>query len=395
MNARQWCYGFVVWAGLSLCGVSSVWAQAVKVVEYYNKPLDAYFITGRLNEQTALDAQPSFERTGMSFQAVAAAGAPSSVTRVCRFYINTATPFANTHFYGREGIDCESIRSLNLTGFAWEDYDFALQQPVNGSCPAGTTTIYRSFRPAGGGKTANHRYSASPDSYIAMSNSGYKGEQDAFCATSATDVSFPVASSCGTLFYQRVRVGYQSSTDAGATDSFERFHSGSTFTFNNVPAVAIVERNSTGQTLTLGIQETAINWTDLGNSSFTDAGTVDLAYAPPTVYPRRMAIGQRLDISRRGDFTPAQSSGNLTQTGSFTHVGRESVTVPLGTYDACKFSRELNTTYSSGRIEVSRATIWVAANVGIVKSSTAVTTTVGSSTTNVTTTVNATTLRPL
>lgn len=392
MIAGKWCQWLAVLLGW---WVSSVWAQAVNVVEYYNKPLDAYFITGRANEQTALDALASFERTGMSFQAVAASGAPASATRICRFYINTVTPFANTHFYGREGIDCEPIRSLNLAGFSWEDYDFALQQPVSGACPPGTTTIYRSFRAAATGKTANHRYSTSAESYISMANSGYKGEQDAFCATAATDVTFPVASNCGTLYYQRVRVGYESRTDTGVTESFERFHSGSTFTFNAVPAVPVVERKATGQTSTLAIQETAINWTDLGSSTIASTGASDLIYVSPTIYPRRMSVGQRIDISRRVDFNPVQRLGAWTQNGSFTHVGRESVTVPLGTYDACLFSSEMTTTFGTGGTEVARATIWVAANVGVVKTSTRITSTSGSTTTNVTTDVAAVTLRPL
>lgn len=392
MIAKYWCNGIAICLGLSL---SSAWAQAVNVIEYYNKPLDAYFITGRVNEQAALDAQPSFERTGMSFQAVAAVGAPASMTRICRFYINTTTPFASTHFYGREGIDCESIRALNLAGFAWEDYDFALQQPVSGTCPTGTTSVYRSFRPAGGGKTANHRYSTSPDSYIAMANSGYKGEQDAFCATAVTDVTFPAAGNCGTLYYQRVRVGYESRTSTGATELFERFHSASTVTFNGVTAVPVVERTAAGENVTLAIQETAIDWRDLGSSTITTSGSTDLIYTPATVYPRRMSIGQRISINRQVTFNPALSTGAWTQAGSFTYTGRESVTVALGTYDACKFSSELTTTFGTGRTDVTRATIWVAADVGIVKSTTQVTSTTGAASTSVTTDVAAITLRPL
>ena len=43
----------------------SAFAQQVTVVEFYNKTLDAYFITGRLTEQQTLDAQLDFRRTGM------------------------------------------------------------------------------------------------------------------------------------------------------------------------------------------------------------------------------------------------------------------------------------------------------------------------------------------
>jgi hypothetical protein len=385
----------IILGALLSVSAALTWAQAVTVVEYYNKPLDAYFITGRVAEQTALDAQASFERTGMTFQAVAASGAPASATRVCRFYISTATPFSSTHFYGREGVDCEQIRALNVAGFAWEDYDFALAQPVGGSCAPGTTTIYRSFRAAIGGKTANHRYSASPESYIAMSNSDYKGEQDAFCTTKATDVTTPFATTCGTLYYQRVRVGYESRTDGGVVTNFERFHSGDTIAFNGVSAVPIVERTSGAQTNTLLIQETAINWTEVGTSTLAPTGATEFVYTPPTSYPKRMAAGQRIDFTRRADLSPAQSTGSSTQVGAFTHVGREAVTVPLGAFDACKFSSELTTTYATGRIDVSRSTIWVAAYVGIVKSSTKTSSTVGTTTTSVTTEVSAITQRPL
>ena len=45
--------------------LTPAWAQPVTVVEYYNKPLDAYFITGRAAEQQQLDALGDFQRTGM------------------------------------------------------------------------------------------------------------------------------------------------------------------------------------------------------------------------------------------------------------------------------------------------------------------------------------------
>lgn len=66
-------------AALALTALSSslnsAWAQSVTVTEYYNKTLDAYFITGRANEQQTLDATADFQRTGMTFQAVAASAA--------------------------------------------------------------------------------------------------------------------------------------------------------------------------------------------------------------------------------------------------------------------------------------------------------------------------------
>lgn len=362
--------------------VTGAGAQSVTVIEYYNKPLDAYFITGRATEQQQLDAQVDFQRTGMSFQAVAAAGAPATATRICRFYISATSPFTSSHFYGREGTDCEYIRAQNLPGFTWEDYDFALDQPVGGVCAANAVTIYRGYRSAANGKTGNHRYSASAASYVAASNDGYAGEQAAFCATAATDVTPVVSADCGTFYYQGVRVGYQSLTGTGLPESWVRYHSGTMTTFNGQPAVPIVERYTSGTTSTLKklmIQETADTWTDLGISTQDNGGTLEIYYTPPTVYPRRMTIGQRVEINRYAVYAPVQNFGSPSQIGYRMLVGREAVSVPAGTFDTCKFSSELTTQYAAiGRTDVARTTTWVAAGVGIVKSSTLETTAFGS-----------------
>lgn len=135
----------------------------------------------------------------MAFQATAVATAAASQTKICRSYISVASPYVSSHFYGRQGIDCESIRAQNLAGFSWEDYDFATQQPTAGACPAGTTTIFRGFRAAAGGKTSNHRYSSSQATYDAAIAAGYVGEGAAFCVTAAaaTLITGPVATAVG------------------------------------------------------------------------------------------------------------------------------------------------------------------------------------------------------
>ena len=180
---------------------SAVWAgaQTINVVEYRNKALDAYFITGRANEQALLDTVADFSRTGMTFQATAAASAPATLTRICRFYVSLANPFVNSHFYGRQGVDCESILAANPAGFNYEGYDFALQTPATTACPAGTTTVYRSFRALAGGKTSNHRYTVSAAAYASAATAGYVGEGAAFCATAVTDASGPTATAVGVV----------------------------------------------------------------------------------------------------------------------------------------------------------------------------------------------------
>jgi hypothetical protein len=387
----------IILGALLSVSAALTWAQAVTVVEYYNKPLDAYFITGRVAEQTALDAQASFERTGMTFQAVAASGAPASATRVCRFYISTATPFSSTHFYGREGVDCEQIRALNVAGFAWEDYDFALAQPVGGSCPAGSTTVYRGFRPAANGKTANHHYTTSFASYSAGINAGYVGELAAFCSTAATDVTQTVAADCGTWYYPVARINYQSTTSAGVADSWVRFRANSPVVFNDKQATPIVDLPPSGLTRLTLIEDATDTWTELGTRNQGNTGSLETYFTPATIYPRRMTVGQQVAINRTLTSDPVDPAGSGTQTGNITLAGREAVTVTAGTYNACKFTSETTTRYAtSGRTEVARTTLWVAANVGIVKSTTLLRTTTGGAspvTTEITTDVTAVSAR--
>lgn len=376
--------------------ITSVSAQTVTVIEYYNKPLDAYFITGRTTEQQTLDANIDFARTGMTFQAVGATAVTATTTRICRFYISTTAPFTSSHYYGREGTDCELLLGRNLPGFSYEGYDFALAQPVSGVCPTNTTTIYRSFRPAANGKTPNHRYTASAASYTAATSAGYNGEQAAFCATAATD-STPVAQAdCGTFYFPAVRVSYQSLTSTGIPNSWLRLKTDSKTPFNGVDATIVVDRY-TGSIGKILISDATDNWSDLGTSTQDDSGaTLDTFFNPPTVYPRRMTVGQQIDISRATAFDPAQTTGSASANGYVRFVGRETVTVGAGTYTACKFSSEITSAFATAsRTSVARATTWVAPNVGIVKSSTSDTVTVGAGTTTTTTEVTAVAVQPL
>jgi BNR repeat-like domain len=175
---------------LTVCSIQAH-AQAVNVVEYYNATLDSYFITGRSNEQALLDGLASdFRRTGMQFTATAAASARAGDVRICRFYISVASPFASTHFYGRERIDCESLVTQNLPGFSYEGFDFAVSAPLGAdACPADALVrVYRNFRAAANGRTANHRYSVSRNNAEALSATGFAPEGVAFCVSAATDV---------------------------------------------------------------------------------------------------------------------------------------------------------------------------------------------------------------
>jgi hypothetical protein len=176
------------WLAASPCAAD---VQA-KVVEFYNVPLDAYFITARVDEQSALDGVADFRRTGMSFTAAPAfQPAPPDYVSVCRFFISSDNPFVRSHFYGRGDTDCADLlsRSVFPVGFTYEGEDFKTPMPISGACAAPATPIYRSFRAAANGKTSNHRYSASSADHAAAQRVGYVDEGIAFCVTGASAVA--------------------------------------------------------------------------------------------------------------------------------------------------------------------------------------------------------------
>ena len=173
--------------------------ETLIVVEYYVKTLDAYFITGRTNEQQILDRSGDISRTGVTFQAINAANANPDLTKICRFYVGQTSPFVSSHFYGRQGKDCESILAIKPPGFNYEGLDFAVQ-PLNQQqnsagviteiCPAGFSAVRRSFRPlnTSTGKTSNHRYTVSAATAARAAAAGYVPEGIQFCANFITDV---------------------------------------------------------------------------------------------------------------------------------------------------------------------------------------------------------------
>ena len=177
---------------LGFAGSAAQAVETVTVVEYYNQSLDAYFITARPAEQALLDAANGFNRSGTRFVANAAVDATAAQTRICRFYIAGTSPFVSSHFYGAESRDCVPLLAAVPPGFSFEGYDFAVTPAdAAGTCPANARTpVYRAFRAATHGKTANHRYTPSRVEYDRMIALGWAGEGVAYCTTAA---QYPVA----------------------------------------------------------------------------------------------------------------------------------------------------------------------------------------------------------
>jgi C-terminal processing protease CtpA/Prc len=160
--------------------------QAVTVVEYYNKSIAAYFLTGRAAEQATLDGISTFERTGVSFVATTAAGAAAPLDGVCRYRIAITGSSFSSHFYGLTA-DCATIASYNLSNFFNEGFDFAVERPSAGACPASSPVpVYRALRKQSPVDVPNHRYSTSQTAYQEMLTRGWTGEGIVFCAKSAT-----------------------------------------------------------------------------------------------------------------------------------------------------------------------------------------------------------------
>lgn len=164
-----------------------VFAQtAVTVVEYYNTTIAAYFLTGRVAEQTALDGIAAFERTGMTFVATSASAAALPLDPVCRYQIAVSDSTASSHFYGLPA-DCALIASYNFPNFTSEGLDFGVEKANNGVCPASSPIrVYRTLRGQTPVDTPNHRYTVSATSYQEMIRRGWSGEGVVFCAKSAT-----------------------------------------------------------------------------------------------------------------------------------------------------------------------------------------------------------------
>ncbi len=353
-------------------------AQPVTVIEYYNTTLDAFIITGRSSEQGTLDALPQFKRTGMSFQAVSAASAVAPAVKVCRFYVNLSSPLANSHFYGLENVDCESLLAMNLPGFNWEGYDFAVNQPADGVCPAGTSAIYRSFRGATSGKTANHRYTTSIGTYTASAATGYAYEQVAFCSTAVTDATFIAPTQCGTAYYPGVRVSYTSIDNYGLSDSWVRFHGPQKIMFNGKLVQPVVEEYAFGDIKTIMLDDSATSWSELGTTLQTETESERVYYLPPTAIPRNMVPGETVFFNRSAAYNPVVEFNSPIQKGSMTFVGMEVIDALGGTRLACKFHTQITTDYPSIALTHNRQnTTWIDPTIGVLKAEIADITNVG------------------
>ena len=160
------------------------------VVEFFNGPLQHYFITANAEEAAGIDAGsagPGWTRTGETWRAWIGAAVPGA-TEVCRFYGNPAIDPAtgarrgpNSHFYTFVGAECTQV--LADPGWLYEAANrFQLVEPAGGQCPSGLTAIRRTYNNRFAQNDSNHRYTVKGAIYDQMVASGWKGEGVVMCA---------------------------------------------------------------------------------------------------------------------------------------------------------------------------------------------------------------------
>ncbi|CAG0996526.1 lysyl endopeptidase [Burkholderiales bacterium] len=149
--------------------------------EFFNSNLNHYFITAAASEASGIDtglAGPGWSRTGYTFK-VYPLGQGSGAVPVCRFY-GTPGVGPNSHFYTGVASECEGVKQD--PGWYYEGLVFNTVLASGGSCPSGTSPIYRVYNGRWQQNDSNHRYMTSSTVYQNMIAAGWSGEGVVFCA---------------------------------------------------------------------------------------------------------------------------------------------------------------------------------------------------------------------
>ena len=145
------------------------------VVEYFNAPLDHYFITLLPDEIDKLDAGV-FSGWAQSIGAFAAyttkADAPADAVPVCRFW----SPVYSSHFYTADPAECDTV--LQKWPDVWtletrEAFYIFVPDTVTGTCAPGQQAIYRMYNNL---PIPNHRYITDRALRNWMTGAGWRAE---------------------------------------------------------------------------------------------------------------------------------------------------------------------------------------------------------------------------
>ena len=158
-------------------------AAGITAIEFYKSDIDHYFMTASTDEATVLDNKPEWNwaRTGKTFNIwLSQSAAPSNASPVCRFFGVFANGTVGSHFYTVDATECAYVKSRLDWGWGYENDAFYAVKPTGGTCPSGTSPIYRAYNNGMGG-APNHRYMATQAEVDTMVAQGWVSEGTALC----------------------------------------------------------------------------------------------------------------------------------------------------------------------------------------------------------------------
>ena len=153
--------------------------SVVTVVEYYNTPLDHYFMTASASDISLLDggAFPGWARSGQSFHAYATQS-PATLSPVCRFFI--PPQHGDSHFFSAVAADCNYLLMAAANPAAYPNFSGYIEESAaafyvtlpdaTGACANGTVPVYRLWNQR---VDSNHRYTISPGIVAQMQAKNY------------------------------------------------------------------------------------------------------------------------------------------------------------------------------------------------------------------------------
>ena len=151
------------------------------VQEFYNVPLDHYFITPYTAEADNIilngSAGPGWERTQLNFNAWQDNG-PTGVP-VCRFY-GTRGKGPNSHFFTADAGECAAVKKD--PGWTFEGTTMRVLLTNDGVCPLDSRPVYRVYDNRFAKNDSNHRYLTSRSMTREMVGQGWLYEGTVFCA---------------------------------------------------------------------------------------------------------------------------------------------------------------------------------------------------------------------
>lgn len=153
--------------------VPPIGSVTIDLIEYYHQAWDHYFVTAIPAEITKLDNGTfvGWKRTGLTFKAWPVSTGNTST--MCRFFSTTFDP-KSSHFYTPLASECTAVKSN--ANWSFEGEVFGVVVPTtSGSCPAGTTPLYRLYN-NGQGAAPNHRYTTDANVRALMVPQGWVPE---------------------------------------------------------------------------------------------------------------------------------------------------------------------------------------------------------------------------